>query len=314
MSIVSICFSGHPRVFLDYKEAWSAYFDTIRARHQLRVFFHCWSDMGLVRQQGGDFIEGSYEAARYTRFDELVAFLDPCAFQIQSATDSYEAEIAALGVIYVSSLQAQPQAILSQLHSIHLSNRLRTQWEAEAGPADVVMKLRFDLVPARTLLDEIDFIVSHPDDPVLFAPSPDWHRHQGGGGGCVECHAAFNASVRSPDFSVQAGRFLSRHRSHGNDICDLFAIASSPVMDRYCAMFRAVAELYDIVKADNAAVIDEYSLDQPYENRRIQRIVAARSGFEIENSPIFVPEKLIRANMRGSLVVHGENVFTIARR
>lgn len=314
MSIVSICFSGHPRAFLDYKDSWSAYFDTIRARHELRIFFHCWSDTGLVRQQGKAFVEGSYEAGRFARLDELVAFLDPCAFQVQSATDAYEAEIAALGVIYVSSLQAPPRAILSQLHSIDLSNRLRTQWEAEADPADVVIKLRFDLVPARTPLHEIDFIVSHPDDPVLFAPSPDWHRHPGGGGGCAACHAAFEASRRSPDFSAQASRFLSRHRSHGNDICDLFAIASSPVMDRYCAMFRASEELYDIVKADSAAAIGRYSLEQPFENRRIQRIATTQVEFDIEASPILVPEKLIRANMRGNLVVHGESVFTIARR
>ena len=314
MSIVSICFSGHPRAFLNYKERWAAYFDAIRARHQLRIFFHCWSDMGLVRQQDGRFIEGAYEQARYDAFDALIGFLNPCAFQIQSAIDAYEAEIAGLGTIYVSSLQASPTAMLSQLHSIHLSNRLRTQWEAQAGTADVVMKLRFDLVPARTILNEIEFVAAHPHDPVLFAPSPDWHRHAGGGGGCTECHAFFDAHFRAPDYSEQAGLFLSRHRSHRNDICDLFAVASSPVMDRYCAMFPQAAALYDVVRSDNAAAIDGYSLDQPYENNQIRRIVAARSGFDIENSPIFVPEKLIRVNMRDTVVVHGESLFTIARR
>ena len=87
-------------------------------------------------------------------------------------------------------------------------------------------------------------------------------------------------------------------------------------MERYAQIYGDARILNAQLQNDvHPLVMQDYHLvedgDDP-SDRRIQ-LTSARP-FNIEESPIFVPEKLIRFQMAGFLVVHGETVVVIQRR
>jgi len=312
---VAICFSGYPRVILNYKAEWKSYFDLIRSKYDLRVFFHAWDRTGLVRSEGGKFVEGSYELGRYTQFDELIDFLSPNAFSIGTPFDDYADKLANLADVIVSSTQAHPQAILSQIHSVYLTNQLRNHYEKEFGKSDAVLKVRFDIVPYVSSLVEIDLILEHPDIPILFAPTPGMHLHPGGGGGCLECVSFFEKNFRNPEFQGRFLSFFAQHKNHSNDVCDLFAISNSDTMNAYTAMFPNIVQIYDSIKRHNVKNLHDYLLDIPWGDHKIKRIFDVKSkSWDIEASPIFIPEKFIRFYLTDTLVLHYKSVFSVRRR
>ncbi len=315
MAVVSLCFSGNPRAILNYREEWQAYFDMLRTEHELRIFFHCWSETGLVRRSGGRFIEGTYQSGRYDSFDNLIAFLRPEAFRIESPVRSYDEILDVMGDIYVSVVQAHPRAILSQSHSIFQADEVRREHEKAHGPSDVVIRLRFDLKPTTLLMNEIRYIVRYPQHEVLFAPSPTWHMHPGGGGGCRGCHAFFDRERLQSDYGARAAYFLRSHPAHDNDICDLYATGNPEVMRRYSGAFARIAETYQEVKRRLGEHISDYVVEPDGDRPGILKITGTRSGdFSLEASPIFVPEKIIREGLRDVVIVHGESCFMAERR
>ncbi len=266
---------------------------------------------------GGEYIEGELVPGYYPEFQKLIGYLSPAAFAIESFSPKLDANVEDFPPVILSSWQANRRRILSQLYSVYSADRLRSHFEAsENCPSDVVVRMRFDAVPQNFTMNEIHFVANHPNVKVLFAPSPAWHVHPGGGGGCSECHAFFDANWLQADFHSRAHEFLKQHRRHRNDICDLFAVGSPRAMERYAQIYRDArllnAQLQDDV---HPQVMQNYHLvqdsDEP-SDRRIQPTSA--SPFDIEESPIFVPEKLIRFQMAGFLVVHGETVVVIQRR
>lgn len=104
------------------------------------------------------------------------------------------------------------------------------------------------------------------------------------------------------NFEARTHEFLKHYRRCRNDICDLFAAGSPRTMTRY-------ARIYSKAQFLNTHLVQ--NSDDP-SNYRIQSTSAY--PFNIEESPIFVPEKLIRFQMAGFLVVHGETVVVIQRR
>ena len=216
----------------------------------------------------------------------------------------------------LSSIQASRKKILSQLYSIMRADTIRQSFETSANvKSDVVVRLRFDAVPQHLTLNEIDYVAAHPDLKVLFAPSPVWHIHPGGGGGCTECHTFFDTYWLEDGFEARAQEFLAQHRRHRNDICDLFAVGSPETMRHYAQIYSNAQALNSQLQADiEPQVFQNYHLSQDDDNPADHRISSASPSFDIENSPIFVPEKLIRYQMAGFLVVHGETVVVIQRR
>ena len=317
MKKVAICFSGHPRTFLDHTASWDQYFSMIRREYALSIYFHSWADQGLVRMSGGECIEGELVPGYYPEFQELIRYLSPAAFAIESFSPNLNADVKDFPPVILSSWQANRSKIRSQLYSVYSADRLRSHLEAsENCLSDVVVRMRFDAVPQNFTLNEIHYVANHPSAKVLFAPSPAWHVHPGGGGGCCECHAFFDANRLQADFDSRAHDFLKHHRCHQNDICDLFAIGSPRTMERYVRMYKDARLLNAQIQDDvHPQVMRDYHLvqdgDEP-SDRRIQ--LTSAHPFDIENSPIFVPEKLIRFQMAGFLVVHGETVVVIQRR
>ena len=289
----------------------------IRREYVLSIYFHSWADQGLVRMSGGECVEGELVPGYYLKFQELVNYLNPTAFAIESFSPELNANVEKFPPVILSSRQANRRKILSQLYSIYSADRLRSHFEASDNcPSDVVVRMRFDAVPHNFTLNEIHYVANHPNAQVLFAPSPIWHGHPGGGGGCRECHAFFDANWLQTDFDSRVHEFLKHHRYHRNDICDLFAVGSPRTMERYAQIYRDArllnAQLQDDV---HPRVMQDYHLvpdgDEPSDHR-IQSTSAY--GFDIEESPVFVPEKLIRFQMAGFLVVHGETIVVIQRR
>ena len=317
MKKVAICFSGHPRTFLDHAASWDQYFSMIRREYALSIYFHSWADGGLVRMSGGEYIEGELVPGYYPEFQELVRYLSPAAFAIESFSPKLNANIRKFPSVVLSAWQASRGKILSQLYSIYSADRLRSRFEAfENCPSDVVIRMRFDAVPQNFTLNEINYVANHPSAKVLFAPSPAWHVHPGGGGGCSECHAFFDANWLLADFNLRAHDLLKHHLRHRNDICDLFAVGSPQAMERYAQIYKNARLLNAQLQEDvHPRVMQDYDLVQDGDDPSGHRIRSTSAyPFDIEESPVFVPEKLIRYQMAGFLVVHGETVVVIQRR
>ncbi len=317
MKNVAICFSGHPRVFFEHTTAWDQYFSMIREKYNLFFYFHCWADQGLVPLIDGQYAEGQITLGYYQATQDLINYLCPAAFSIESFSPELLQKSKEFPPVILSSWQASRKKILSQLYSISRADAIRETFEASRNvKADVVVRMRFDAVPCNFNLNEIDYVAAHPDSKVLFAPSPAWHVHPGGGGGCKECHSFFDVNWLRADFDFQTHEFLKHHRHHRNDICDLFAIGSPRTMERYAQIYRDAQLLNAQIQADvHPRVMQDYHLVQDGDDPSDRRIQSTSAyPFDIEESPIFVPEKLIRYQMAGFLVVHGETVVVIQRR
>ena len=317
MKNIAVCFSGHPRAFLEHVTTWNQYFSMIQSRYNLFIYFHCWADQGLVPLVDGQYIEGQLISGYYDAIQDLIKFLRPAAFSVESISPELWQKCENFPSVILSSWQASRRKILSQLYSISRADVIRETFEAsENVKSDVVVRMRFDAVPHNFTLNEINYVAAHPEANVLFAPSPAWHVHPGGGGGCTECHSFFDANWLKDGFEARAREFLQDHLCHGNDICDLFAVGSPRTMKHYTNIYSN-AEVLN-ARIQNAAgphVMRNYHLVPDEENSSDRRIHATlEHSFDIENSPIFVPEKLIRSQMAGFLVVHGETVVVIHRR
>ena len=302
---------------MEHTASWDQYFSMIRREYALSIYFHSWADHGLVRMSGGGYVEGELVPGHYPEFQELIRYLNPAAFAIESFSPELNTVAENFPPVFLSNIQANRRKILSQLYSVRFADRLRSQFEASRNcPSDVVVRMRFDAVPQNFTLNEIRFVADHPNAKVLFAPSPAWHVHPGGGGGCVECHAFFDAHWLQADFDSRTHEFLKHHRRHRNDICDLFAVGSPQAMERYAQIYRDVRLLNAQVQEDvHPQVMQGYHLVQDSDEPADRRIhPSAALPFDIEESPIFVPEKLIRFQMARFLVVHGETVVVIQRR
>ena len=265
----------------------------------------------------GEYIEGELVPGYYPKFLELIKYLNPTAFAIESFSARLNANTAGFPEVILSSWQASRRKILSQLYSLYSADRLRSRFEAsENCPSDVVVRMRFDAVPQNFTLNEIHYVANSPSAKVLFAPSPAWHVHPGGGGGCCECHAFFDANWLQADFDSRAHDFLKHHLRHRNDICDLFAVGSPRTMERYARIYRDARPLNAQIQDDiHPRIMQDYHLVQDSDDPSGHRIQSTSAfPFDIEESPIFVPEKLIRFQMAGFLVVHGETVVVIQRR
>ena len=265
----------------------------------------------------GEYIEGELVPGYYPGFQELIRYLNPTAFVIESFSPELDISYDRCTPVILSSWQASRRKILSQLYSIYSADCLRSQFEASKNClSDVVVRMRFDAVPHNFTLNEIRYVANNPSAKVLFAPSPAWHVHPGGGGGCGECHAFFDANWLQADFDSRTHEFLTHHRCHQNDICDLFAVGSPHTMKRYTRIYKDVRLLNAQLQGSiDPRVMQDYHLVQDSDEPSDRRIHSTSAyPFDIEESPVFVPEKLIRLQMAGYLVVHGETVVVIQRR
>ncbi len=230
MRNVAICFSGHPRVFFEHVAAWDQYFSMIRNKYNLSIYFHCWADQGLVQFIAGQYAEGRIASGFYHAVQDLIDFLRPAVFAIESSSPELLVKCRRFPSVLLSSMQASRKRILSQLYSISRVNAIRESFEESKNvKSDVVIRMHFDAVPHNYTLNEVDYIASHPEMRVLFAPSPAFpasHVHPDGGGGCTECNRFFNTHFLQADFEAHTRKFLEQHRHHTNDICDLFAVGS----------------------------------------------------------------------------------------
>ena len=130
----------------------------------------------------------------------------------------------------------------------------------------------------------------------------------------MTCQAFFDEHRGGADYLLNSETFSLRHQFHSNDICDLFAIGAPHVIDRYSNMFLTVGAIYARLKEQLSEAIPNYVTADVAEDPGVKKIVSIRSGeFDIEGAPVFVPEKLIRAAMKGFMVLHGDAIFTIAR-
>jgi len=311
--VVSLCFSGNPRAILTHAEAWGRYLSFLRAHYEIRVFFHSWADQALLQTGERGFLEGQYRPGRFSDFDKLIELLKPQAFTIESVSAELEDKIARFPRVFLTGTQAPKRAILSQLYSIEQADRLRQAFEAREGASDVVLKLRFDLVPHLYTINEIAFILTNPDLPVLFAPRPSYHTHVGGGGGCTECHAYFHERFRSDRLRTDLRLYLRNHAWHANDICDLYAFASPMVMREYTSMFGRSRELWQQIERISD-LLPASSYEFVPDPARGGEDGTLRHACNMEEDPYFFPEKLIRYNMKECLVIHAETTFLIARR
>lgn len=87
-------------------------------------------------------------------------------------------------------------------------------------------------------------------------------------------------------------------------------------MERYARLYDDAEALFTrMMQNVDRQLVDDYRLAPDPEDERDSRIVGtASTTWDIEESPIFIPEKLIRYQMSDFLVVHGETMAVIQRR
>ncbi len=314
---VSICFSGHPRSFLDHESAWNEYFNVIQEEFDLSVYFHSWADAGLLQKSSDGFTEGALEPGRYNRLQELVSYLRPAAYAIESVSTELQRRVQSMRPVILSSWQGGRNSIMSQLYSIHKADLLRRAFEEKNGAqSNVVVRMRFDAPPHLPVINDLRFVAQNPKLDVLIAPSPAWHVHPGGGGGCVVCQAFYVAHQGQAALTDKVNSFLKEHRHHTNDICDLFAVGSPKVMERYTDIFNQADVLFSKVIAETPRnIMDGLTLTPDTDCSDDRRITATvETAWDIEVAPVFVPERLVRLQMAGVLVLHGETIVVIRRR
>ena len=316
---LAICFSGNPRKILENRAAWDKTFDEYNKSFDLSFYFHCWSETGLVKRLENEFIEGEYVRGRYSDFDQLVSWLNPEAFSIESLSPEFEQKTENFPNVILNINQAGKRAILSQVYSIERANDIRREFE-RLNPklrADVVLRLRFDLFPLELQIEDYLWLVENKSVPVVFVQSPRYHRHPGGGGGCLECERFFQEYRHFPDCNARFQEFLKNHQVHGNDICDLFAAATPAIMDRYASLFSRAEAIWQEINAHNADADRHAELAvEGVELHPDLRIVSVSGdyGQTIENNVhCFYPEKLLRFALPNVLVLHGINTFSIVR-
>lgn len=316
MSVLSICFSGHARRFLDNVPAWEDYFRYMRTRHQVRVFFHSWSTVGSPRTNAaGHYVEGTYDDSHFGRFDEVTSFLKPNAYTIASDAPDLDTTIEMFPPALLTTVQASRRPLLSQLYSVNQADLLRQRYDRLHGSSDVVVKLRFDLRPLNKTFNEIDFLCAHPEAPVIFAPTPAVHGHPAGGGGCTMCHAFFDQNFRRPDFEILMTAYLAEHGDHINDICDLYAIAGPKAMTHYTGALRnAAAIYYRTIHIYRDVPLHLWTTEPDKDDPRDLRVLNMNNHpGGLEMAPFFYPEKILRFGLNGHVVVHAESSFMIHR-
>lgn len=311
--IVSLCFSGHPRVFLNYKDSWEKIFDSFRERYELRLFFHAWANRGLLKMAGGHFAEGQYEVERFSSFGELLDFVNPSSFMIESKSDELEEAYQKFDPVLLSFNQASKYAILSQLYSIEKADKLRRRFDKDHGESDVVFRLRFDLSPDLLDFSDVEYLIAHPDVPVIFAPSAETHVHPGGGAGCRVCNKFFLECRETPNFLARLGEFFSNHGHHGNDICDIYALGNARMMSVYSSMFSRSSDIWQKIRSFSALTdISEIPTRGDPGNLQDSRIAPHGHDYE-ERIHCFYPEKLLRFGTEGALVVDSQSIFRLRR-
>jgi hypothetical protein len=267
-----------------------------------------------VKSIGGRFVEGKYEVGRYSSFDELIAELNPTKFLIEAESPELQRVISEFEAVRLSRDQAPKANILSQLYSIESADRIRRAFEQTAATSDAVFKARFDIVPERFHLDELEYIVEHPGVPILFAPSPHSHRHGGGGAGCRACNAIFTRIQHDADLKLGVRDHLSRHSFHTNDICDLYSISNPEVMTSYASLFsRSTAIWRDIQTFTKLSKEHDHQFAVDAGDLKDRRLVNHAVDLEQEVH-CFYPEKLIRFGVRDIMIVDSDLIFHIMRR
>jgi hypothetical protein len=174
------------------------------------------------------------------------------------------------------------------------------------------MKVRFDLTPATVGTPEMCYIAEHPEVPVIFAPSPSFHRHPGGGGGCRTCNEMF---LRDQDTTLTNGRdFYRRHPCHSNDVCDLFALGGPDAMSLYSSLYSQSARIWRKAQAYMARNKIRMPLTMSDPMNPVDRRIVT-NNFDAEQSiHCFYPEKLIRFGVTPALIVDSDITFHIKRR
>jgi hypothetical protein len=312
-STVSLCYSGQPRMFMKYRHLWTQFYDEIREVCDLRIFFHAWAQQGLVRKIGGEFREGNYEHTIYRDFDSLIDFLQPQNFAVEYAAPEFEHEVASFPPVSLWTSQASKYYILSQLYSVTRADSFRQHYDQAHGVSDAVLRLRFDALPIVHRFREIAYVATNPDIPILFAPAPHAHGHPGGGGGCLACTALFSSHSENGAIWSHLKAHFATHAWHSNDICDIYAIASSRVMSRYATIFWSARTIWERIAAISALMPEPTFPARPDHHNPVDRRFETTTQHLEESFHAFYPEKLLRFGMNDVLVVHSEAEFRITR-
>lgn len=309
---VALCFSGHPRAFLRYGARWKEFIDSIREEFELQIFYHMWSSTGLLEIADGGFRTGTYEDNAFMFIDQINEILSPASYCIETETVELNKRIEGFPSVYLNQSQSSKGRILSQIYSVEKSDKIRQYYEYRQSPSIAVIRMRFDLVPsddmqAHKVIEEIRYIVDHPDEAIIFGTSPTYHRHHGGGGGCTYCDTAYRTRDTLKHFCVP-------EHQHSNDLCDLYAIGSSRSMAVYCSLFTHAETIWAEAslksKSTEALGITPYpDQDNPQDTR------VFLTGEQLEHDlHCFYPEKLLRFHLKDIAVVNSMAEFQIRRR
>jgi hypothetical protein len=144
--------------------------------------------------------------------------------------------------------------------------------------------------------DVSNFYISYSDiinvkqDPNLLIVNSGTHTHPGGGSGCTKCTVESKCDKEY----------------HANDICDLWCMGSSKIMNKWNSFYNNLLKDYNSIQkqSNNLSEIPHISYKENLEKNEIT-IVVPPSNFNIIENDIhcYYPEKIMRSTFKNAKIV-----------
>jgi hypothetical protein len=144
--------------------------------------------------------------------------------------------------------------------------------------------------------DVSNFYISYSDiinakqDPNLLIVNSGTHVHPGGGSGCIEC------TIESK----------CNKEYHANDVCDLWCMGSSKIMDKWNSFYNNLLEDYKNIQkqSKNLDEIPHISYKKNLEENEIMIMVPSSHFNIIENDVhCYYPEKIMRLTFKNTKII-----------
>jgi hypothetical protein len=316
---IALLFSGHKRSFLRHVGRWKEMIAELEANSAIvNCFFHSWTVDCHAEMAGGRRIEGSYVKSELTEREEMVNTL-PFRDYFFENEEEKEQQLLLPARAFLLDKQAAKKHIGMQLYSMQRSYEAMLQWERTNNiQHSTIVKLRFDTAPRGWNIREFFLSTDPRFKKLLIAANERVHPHPGGGGGCIKCHKLHEQWWRSQwqgnDKAPEPSEELWTHQgSHGNDICDFYAIGNRETMARYMTLYDRVTQLYTPKEFERTYgrwcnELRKHASLCPVDGNDF-RIAAWGMEMEDESTVCFYPERLQRLNLEGFSVLPAASMF-----
>ncbi len=152
----------------------------------------------------------------------------------------------------------------------------------------VTLLCRTDLCKFSISVQDIYSVNTNPDVIIV---NSDSHVHPGGGGGCVDCTIDCKCN----------------NEYHSNDICDLWCMGSSKIMNKWSKIYDNLLPTYKLIQSKSTPLkqISGINYDIDVDSNEVIFKFNIDQLMQIENTiHCFYPEKLLRVIFKDEKILN----------